>query len=380
MPRQEARRARLRSMKRSRWLLILSVASGLGLLGACGASNDDAPPVRGGGEGGPASSDEANRLDEGTTADGGAVADDPRADGGSAEADAEAPVLIDAGPARLITHVFKPSAADARVTTFDDDQYAYLDTRAPLTLKLVLWLAGAGGAPAGDVTRLRDSAGYGFHAVAVRYVNNYAINGATPGDVCANDPDADCHGKVRLEALDGQDHSPKIAVPPQNAIEVRLGKMLQYLAAQHPGEGWESYVDAAGLPRWEKVIVAGTSHGASAAGRISKVRNLAGAVMSAGPFDHKGGQPAGWTSAPSLTPVNKIWGLSHSADSQYDQHLADWAAMNVPGAVTFVDGKPPNWGGSHRLTTARAGGGHGSTSGMTGDGYPTVWKTILGVP
>lgn len=286
---------------------------------------------------------------------------------------------IDAGAPRLIEHIVAPKDADARVTSLNEDHYVYLDTTKPLRFQLVLWLTGASGIPKNEVGPLKESAARGFHAIGLRYTNNFAINGTSANDVCNTSNDPDCHGNVRLEALDGVDHSDRIAIPPQNSIEVRLAKLLTYMVSKFPGEGWEYYLDPSGTPKWSVIIAGGTSHGASAAGRISKARVLAGAVMSSGPFDSKGGVPATWTSGPSMTPVSKVFGLSHNADSQYAVHLLHWDKMKLPGAVTFVDGKPAPWGNSHRLTSARAGAGHGSMSNMSQAGYPAVWTEIFHV-
>jgi hypothetical protein len=54
---------------------------------------------------------------------------------------------------------------------------------------------------------------------------------------------------VRLEILDGTDRTPLVDVDRANSIENRLIKLLQYLDANRPGEGWGGFLDAAGQPR-----------------------------------------------------------------------------------------------------------------------------------
>ncbi len=288
---------------------------------------------------------------------------------------------LDAGPARLIEHVATPKDADPTVTTYNEKEYAYRDTRVPAKNKLVLYLAGASGVPQGTVPMLKEVASYGFHTIGIRYVNDYLIV-----DICAQDADPNCHGKLRLEALDGVDHSSHIQVPPQNAIEVRLAKLLVMLAAKFPAESWSQYLETGGaLPKWSSIIVSGVSHGASASGRIGKVRATAGVVMLSGPYDNKAGNPAAWESEAPMTPVAKTFGFAHSADSQYSQDLENFAAMGLPGAATTVDVGAAPFGGSHRLTTSRAGGGHRST--IAGGGTPAaggipiyrpVWQLMFG--
>src|SRR5918911_850975 len=59
----------------------------------------------------------------------------------------------------------------------------------------------------------------GFPVVVPGYANDYDIR-----KLCmpADTPDPDCHGKLRLEALEGIDHSPHIAISPPDSLETRI--------------------------------------------------------------------------------------------------------------------------------------------------------------
>ncbi len=70
--------------------------------------------------------------------------------------------------------------------------------------------------------------------------NSWSVN----EDLCAANADRDCHEKVRRETLTGDDHSSLISVNRPNSIENRLIKLLQYLDANYPQEGWGSFLDA----------------------------------------------------------------------------------------------------------------------------------------
>lgn len=354
------------------WVVVASGAFAFAatLVLACGGGDAeaDAPSV----PAAPGASDSAVPSDP-SAKDSGAPSNDAGDPDAQPNEDA-GPIMLDAGPPRLIEHVVAPKTADPAVTTYDDNGYAYLDTRVPTKGKLALVLAGASGTPAGTVPMLKEVASYGYHTVSVRYVNDYLIV-----DICAKDKDPDCHGKLRLEALEGIDHSPHVTVPPQNAIEVRLAKLLALLHQRAPQEIWGSFLDGA-KPKWSAIVVSGISHGASASGRIGKVRATAGVVMLSGPFDNANGAPAAWTKQASLTPPSKIWGFAHTADPQTPQDLENWAAMGIPGNPTSVDNAAAPYGGSHRLTSARAGGGHGSTiaggNAAFNDAYRAAWKLM----
>src|SRR2546421_666055 len=126
----------------------------------------------------------------------------------------------------------------------------------------------------------------------------------------AADPDEDCHGKVRLEAFEGRDHSPHIEVSRPNSAEERVLRMLIALGRAYPGEGWGAFVDGA-LPRWPDIVVSGHSHGASSAALIGKVRRVDRVVMLSGPFDNRAGAAAPWTARPGLTPLDRVYALTH---------------------------------------------------------------------
>jgi hypothetical protein len=197
---------------------------------------------------------------------------------------------------------------------------------------------------------LRELAAMGFHVVAPMYANDYDIRG-----ICSppRDPDDDCHGKIRLEAFEGVDHSPHLEVKPANAAERRVARLLAHLHRLFPGEGWGGYLDG-DRPRWSQIVVAGHSHGASSSGLIGKVRRVDRVVMLSGPFDNRAGAPAPWTHRPPLTPLDRYYVFSHEAEEQYPQHVKDWEAMQLAklGPLVKVDGTGPPFAHSHQLVTA----------------------------
>ena len=330
-------------------------------------------------------------TDTGSALDGGATADLTNPADLAAPPDFAAPADLattpDLFPGHLIEHIVAPKDTDPRIDNWLDNHYAYLDTRAPVRPQLVVHLAGASGTPQGTTAMLQEEASYGFHVIGLRYCNDYLIV-----NICNADTDPDCHGKLRLEAFDGMDHSPHIMVTTPNGIESRLAKLLAYLDMKFPGEGWGAFLDGGGAPLWPWIIVSGHSHGASAAGRISKVRPLAGAAMLSGPYDSKNGVPALWTTEQPMTPDDRVFGFTHTLESQHSQHLTDWKSLGLDslGMVATVDGKASPWGGTHEFQTAIPPPMNVDPHGMTTAGgvspkmngvysYRPVWRRMLGL-
>jgi hypothetical protein len=255
-----------------------------------------------------------------------------------------------AAPAALIEHTVRPEAIDPRADKWLQDQLALLDPGAPRANKLVVYLVGLNNKPERGRDMGRELAKMGFHVVVPMYPNDYDIR-----TICApsKDPDDDCHGKIRLEAFEGVDHSPHLEVQPANSAEVRVARLLAHLQRQFPGEGWGAYLEG-DQPRWAQIVVAGHSHGASSAGLIGKVRRVDRVVMLSGPFDNRDGAPAPWTRRPPATPLDRTYGFSHAQEEQYPQHLKDWEAMELGklGPRVPVEGAAPPFARSHQLVTS----------------------------
>ena len=252
----------------------------------------------------------------------------------------------------LVEHVARPEAIDPQADKWLQDQYAYLDPAAPRANKLVVYLVGANNKPAGGRPMMQELARMGFHVLAPMYANDYDIR-----TICspAKDPDDDCHGKIRLEAFEGIDHSPHLEVAPANSVELRVARLLGHLQATFPAEGWGAFLEG-DKPRWSEIVIAGHSHGASSSGLIGKVRRVDRVVMLSGPFDNRDGAPAAWTRRAPATPLDRYYVFSHTQEDQFPQHLKDWEAMGLGalGPVTTVDGGKPPFGSSHQLVTGLA--------------------------
>ena len=262
----------------------------------------------------------------------------------------------------------------------EDVEHASVDTKVTSRGRLVIWLMGYNK----DLFQRLNS--YGLHAVQPHYANKW-FGVLKPTDRMAR-------GNVRLEASTGEDVSDQIDIPAPDSMAERVRAMLHWLVRTHPQGKWKQFLTPEGdKVRWEKVIVAGASHGATTAARFAKRVKVDRVVMLCGPRD----QDQDWQSLPSETPGERFFGFSHVLDSGWsgDHYCRSWEllGMNAYGGIINVDDTPPPFGNSRRLITAADVGGNadkahsavqpGSASprNATGDFlYEPVWKYLFTHP
>lgn len=283
-------------------------------------------------------------------------------------------IKVDTTDAKRHSFTFTAKQADAAATQSLGTQGAYLDTRVAAAGKLVVYLHGAGSTAPASCTSAGMAdllAPKGFHVLTPCYNSYYGV-GNCGADI----------GGCRKEAFEGKDHSPVVAIAPPDAIEPRIVAAIKYLMTQHPGGDWGYFLEG-GAPYWPDIIIAGSSHGASSAGLIGKIRQVDRVVMLSGPLDSN----QAWLTAPSLTPLDRFYAFTHTGDDQHAGHLASFEAMKLLGAPVTVDGAAPPYGGSHRLrSSAATTNGHGATapggsSPKAAGGayvYAPVWATMFG--
>jgi hypothetical protein len=215
--------------------------------------------------------------------------------------------------------------------------------------KLFLYIVGSGISETTAQEMLYAGARRGYNAIAIAYRNYEAV---VP--LCARSPDDDCTGKVREEILTGLDLTPLVTIAPKDALEPRLQKLLVYLDATYPGEGWGEFLKGGDID-WSKVSAAGHSQGAGHVAMLAKRHEMARSVMISGVADlARDGKPAPWLSLPDKTPVDRQYGFTNVADTVVTFAVAEasWKAIGLKGPMTSVDGQKPDFGGSHTLSTA----------------------------
>lgn len=277
---------------------------------------------------------------------------------------------VDVSDPQLYEFELDPLVLDPTVVENIELQYAHLDTRAEPLGKLVFFLSGFTNTPASWRNHGRQIASWGFHVVEPHYANDWDCGGM--GGSCNTD--------TRWEALTGEDLSPVIVTSRADSAEGRVVTMLLHLAEVHPGGDWGWYLDDENNLRYEHVIIAGISHGASSSGLFATRRPFSRAVMHSGGWWEVGDDPA--------TPIDAFYGLAHTDDEQIDGILSAWEAAGMLGVPTSIDGEVPPYGDARQLTTSIANGyPHCSVcvhpdSPMDGDAYvfDPAWRTMYGAP
>lgn len=240
-----------------------------------------------------------------------------------------------------------------------DMQHAAVDTRVAPQGKLVIWLM----AYNGELFDRINS--YGMHAIQVHYANGWfgkLYNNAKP-------PADDLFlSKIRLEAATGQDFSPIVTIPQPDGMMERALQFVKWLAKKNPQARWDGFLTPDGKAlRWDRVIVAGASHGSTTAARFAKHQKVDRVVMFSGPRD----QLEVWQKLPSATPENCFFGFTHTLDDGWknDHYCRSWEllGMHAFGPVTDVDQTKPPYGNTRRLITSadvknNAGRAHSSST------------------
>jgi len=223
-----------------------------------------------------------------------------------------------------------------------DVEHACVDTRVASQGKLVIWLMGY------NKDLFDHLSGYGLNAIQVHYANGWfskLYSGAPP-------PDDLFLSNIRLEAATGVDASRAVDIPKPDSVAERSYQFVRWLDHENPQGGWKQFLtpDGKGL-LWEKVILAGISHGSTTAARMAKAVRVDRVVMFSGPRD----QYEVWQKLPSATPENRFFGFSHVLDEGWrgDHYPRSWQMMGLQkfGPVVNVDHAAAPYGNTRQLIT-----------------------------
>lgn len=222
-----------------------------------------------------------------------------------------------------------------------DLQNASVDTKVKAQGKLVIWLMGHN---SGLFERLNS---YGLHAIQVHYANKWF--GIIPP---ARRDDDKTLGDIRLEAATGEDHSDLVSIPQPDGMMERAFQFVKWLSKEHPKGKWKQFMSKDGKSLdWDKVIVSGSSHGATTSARFAKHQKVDRVVCFCGPRDNY----ESWQTLPSATPGNRIFGFSHVLDGGWtgDHYCRSWEMMglNEFGPIVNVDKVAPPFQNTRRLIT-----------------------------
>lgn len=247
-----------------------------------------------------------------------------------------------------MTDIFiEPRVTDPAIDRWPTPHYVSCDTAVPHRGQLVLFMPGTRGTPSMYTTLANEAAKAGFHAVNLSYSNDKAIE----WEICRKSDDPDCLEKVRLQQLEGGNHSSGIEVSRANSMEYRLLALLRHLDREYPDEQWGQFIDG-DSPEWKKVVATGHSQGGGAAAMTGKYRDVARVVMFAW-CDMSNGETARWINADTVTPIERFFAFRHVED-RIDSTRKVWKAFGLEkfGPEVNVDDIDPPYGDSHMLVSS----------------------------
>ncbi len=285
-----------------------------------------------------------------------------------------------------------PSATDRAIDTFDTPHRAYFNKQVKSRKQLVVFLPGTGGDGRGGRLISETAADLGFHAVSLSYPSSIAAT------ICHRENDAgSCFEKFRLEIITGEDRSALISVNKANSIENRLQKLIMFLKAKNPSDGWDNYLTGKNELKWENIILTGQSQGGGHAPLMAKHRKVARVIMYSSPkdYDVQKGRPAAWYGK-GKTPLDRFFSFNHMQDKQGCNYVQQLEILKSLGSYEFgepvdVDKTAPPYKNSRILITNHPGTeitsleahtmimGDGRTP-MSSDGVPlfrAVWVYML---
>ena len=252
-----------------------------------------------------------------------------------------------------------PRTTNPNIREIDNSAHlALLDPDATARNQLVVFLPGTDLKPSGSMDFLRTAAAMGFHTIGLMYENE-----GTVGDACADQDDAECSRAARIEIIEGINTTTVESIDPANSIVGRLTSLLSYLQRNAPEFGWDQYMNEAGNPRWDKIIISGFSQGAGHAAMIAKTRVVARCLMFSGSDWDKEALSSS-TYEPGKTPPSQWYDFTHLRDLG-PRLIKKWEAYGLTelGEIVFVEeagGSPFRY--SHTLTSDLPTGGTDSNN------------------
>lgn len=241
-----------------------------------------------------------------------------------------------------------PQATDASLTGWRDPHLVAYPLQPAKNPHLWVFFGGSYGRPQRQTALIEHIASLGHWAINLRYPNDWTIGGLSRRTNAAH-----VHEDLRLQILDGRDRTGLLDLPWQDCIHNRLQKLLVWLKARKPANGWEQFLDDE-LPRWDRLAAAGHSQGGGHAAILGKTIRLERVVMLAAPADCVEAEgPAPWLSRPGATSSDSYFGFAHLRDPAIERILAGWRAIGMGhhGAPVRIEQSQPPYDGSHQLVT-----------------------------
>lgn len=295
-------------------------------------------------------------------------------------------------PDSLRTHEVRASKTDPNITIELAKHFAWYNPTCPSNNLLLVHLVGTIDNPRSTTYFPALAANNGFHAVSLKYPN-----GTSAQSPCRNSADSSCFENFRKEIIEGIDYSPDIQVDASDCIYNRLVKLLQYLHAQNPAEGWDAYLTGDAI-HWSQLALSGHSQGGGHAALIAKDHEVNRVIMFASPNDYSAhfNDAAFWAQQPHLTPTSAYYAFGNLYDDIVDapEQFLHWNKLGLAslGDSLRIQGANCPFDNTHQLyTTDDIPGLAVNHSLMIRDKetpldsagkpvYENVWKYLLGIP
>lgn len=293
-------------------------------------------------------------------------------------------------PDSLKTIITKAIHTDPNISWELKNHYSFYNPTCVSNNTLLIYLGGSYGKPSNYLLFSELAGNNGFHVINLQYPNTVASKTA-----CGSSTDTNCFSKFRKEILEGINYSTQVSVDSSNCIYNRIKKLLQYLHANYPSQGWNSYYSG-NVIQWNKVMVAGHSQGGGHAALIGVNNPLKRVIMFASPNDYNNtlNQTAPWTSSAKSTPDSLYYGFINYFDDVVNstEQFQIWNNLKMPvyGDSTNVDQVGFPYANSRQLYTKRTDTGTAVNHNLVVldkdtplvGGKPlftSVWKYLLGI-
>jgi hypothetical protein len=264
-----------------------------------------------------------------------------------------------------------PQATQGHATS---TEYAAVDTSKPLMKQLCVVLTDMGEPP--GIATADWMYPHGFHVLQIAYENDITMGPA--GDTNPSTP-----GDTRMDQFDAKGRVTWVTIARPDSLEERVVKALQHMTTADPGGDWGWYLNPDGNSvRWSDGCFVGYGYGGTMAAVIARYVRLAHAVSLSAP-DAEGRPDAAWLTAPSATPLDRVFAIYGQNDDPagtggYNDTtgaLGYLGSVDVVGLTAAPAATNP-YGGSHRLELS--GSGKGSYCNAGADYPPCLYS--FGLP
>jgi len=251
---------------------------------------------------------------------------------------AQAQTTQDAQDANTVVYEIAPNQVDPEIKRYLKPNYALFDRGVAPNAELLVFFPGTTGDPKGSWPFLEAGVKAGYRVIGLMY-----DNGVSVPQTCGPQADPACSDRFREKRIFGDGVSSDIDDLRNESVVNRLTKLLQYLDAQHPQDGWGRYLEY-GQPNWARIAVSGHSQGGGVAAYVAKKKSVYRVINLSGAWDRVEATKvwAPWITSASATPLDRWYAAYHQKETRADAMKAAYAVIGIPSAHIRVLTLEPN--------------------------------------